>query len=88
MRLLCIALFLAGMAGTGAAQVQNALARVDTVSSRTDSVLSIPRNGYDSLISMVRAVQDSLKKNLGFAGTLLNIPDVAGAMPELPSGWM
>ncbi|MFM7329413.1 MAG: hypothetical protein ACKO3B_11840, partial [Bacteroidota bacterium] len=31
---------------------------------------------------------DSLKKNLGFAGTLLNIPDVAGAMPELPSGWM
>ena len=76
------------MAGTGAAQVQNALARVDTVSSRIDSLIAVPRLKFDSIKGEVQAARDSIAHKLGFAGHLLNIPDLDFSLPEGTGGWM
>lgn len=87
MKFLGIALFLAGMAGTGLAQMRPTSEASVTglmLPSRVDSLHAVSESRYDSIRQSVAAAQDSLRSRLGIAGDLIRLPEIAGWMPAFP----
>ena len=75
------------MAGPGLAQVRpvgSGAARENRAQQVADSLLSPVRSRYDSLRQTMVAAGDSLRKDLGMAAAVLEVPDVAGWMPAFP----